>query len=66
MRTEQQLQIEALGHLIEADFATDKSCQSVCLLTAQLLEQSDDELMQKLANVARQAYLASTENIPLK
>ena len=31
---DQYLQIKALEHLIEADFDTDKSCQSVCLLTA--------------------------------
>lgn len=66
MTTEQELQLQALEHLIEAEFATEKSCQSVCLLTSQLLRDSDDKLMQMLADVAHKAYQATTDNVPMK
>lgn len=60
---EQELQIKALEHLIEAEFNTHKSCQSVCLLASQIFRDSDDDILQKLADVAHKAYIASTENI---
>lgn len=64
--TEQALQIQALEHLIEAEFEPEKSCQSVCLLAAQLFKNSEDKLIQKLADVAHKAYLASAETLPMK
>lgn len=63
---EQQLQLHALEHLIEAEFATEKSCQSFCLLASQVLKNCDDEVMQKLADVAHKAYHASADCVPIK
>jgi hypothetical protein len=56
------LQIQALSHLIEANFSPDKSCHNVCLLAAELFKDSDDEVIQHLGRLAYKAYLSSTEH----
>jgi hypothetical protein len=57
-----EIQIKALEHLIEADFDPQRSCQSLCLLAAQLFQDSDDQVMQQFASVAQKAYLASADS----
>jgi hypothetical protein len=62
-KNHQLLQIQALSHLIEADFDPDKSCHSVCLLAAQLFKDSDDKVMQHLGELALKAYTSSVESV---
>lgn len=62
---EQEVSIEALAHLIDADFDSEKSCHAVCMLLAQLYADSDNRINRKVADLATKA-LNSTVTVQME
>ncbi len=58
---QQEVQIQALSHLIDADFDPQMSCHAVCLLLSQLFDGSDDRINQMVAQLATKALNSTVE-----
>lgn len=58
---EQEVQIEALGHLIDENFDSQMSCHAVCLLLSQLYANSEDRINKKVADLATKALNLTVE-----
>lgn len=60
-QAEQEVRIEALAHLIDADFDSPMSCHAVCLLLSQLFQDSDDRIDKLVASLATKALNSTVE-----